>query len=230
VIIPIDAAFHILIVDDCTEDRTAYKRYLSQSQSPTYECSEAETIEDGFKRFRESLPDCVLLDYRLPDGNGLDFLELASSEFLPHKIRVVMLAGLGDEDVIVNAMKKGAMDYMSKGRLSADVLCRTVYKVIEKGALLYSLHERQLEKDRLIIELQEALAQVKALSGLLPICASCKKIRDDRGYWNQIESYISEHSEATFSHGLCEVCADKLYGQEDWYRKRKKPDNKPLES
>jgi len=79
-------------------------------------------------------------------------------------------------------------------------------------------------------DLREALSQIKALSGLLPICASCKKIRDDRGYWNQIETYISEHSEATFSHGLCEVCTDKLYGQEDWYRKRKKPDNKLLES
>lgn len=60
-------------------------------------------------------------------------------------------------------------------------------------------------------KLEDALAEVKALSGLLPICASCKKIRDDRGYWNQIEMYISEHSEATFSHGLCPDCAEKLY-------------------
>ncbi len=60
-------------------------------------------------------------------------------------------------------------------------------------------------------KLEDALSEVKALSGLLPICASCKKIRDDRGYWNQIEKYISEHSEATFSHGLCPDCAEKLY-------------------
>jgi hypothetical protein len=60
-------------------------------------------------------------------------------------------------------------------------------------------------------KLENALSEVKALSGLLPICASCKKIRDDSGYWNQIEKYISEHSEATFSHGLCPDCAKKLY-------------------
>ncbi len=67
------------------------------------------------------------------------------------------------------------------------------------------------ERERLIHGLQEALAEVKTLSGLLPICASCKKIRDDKGYWNQIESYISEHSEAEFSHGICPECAKKLY-------------------
>jgi len=60
-------------------------------------------------------------------------------------------------------------------------------------------------------KLEDALAEVKAQSGLLPICASCKKIRDDSGYWNQIEQYISEHSEATFSHGLCPDCAKRLY-------------------
>ena len=69
------------------------------------------------------------------------------------------------------------------------------------------------EREKLILDLQDALAKVKTLSGLLPICASCKKIRDDKGYWNQIESYIHDHSEAQFSHGLCPDCAKKLYGK-----------------
>jgi len=67
--------------------------------------------------------------------------------------------------------------------------------------------------------LQDALKKVKLLSGLLPICASCKKIRDDKGYWNQIESYIREHSEAEFSHGLCPECAKKLYPEIDFKNK-----------
>jgi hypothetical protein len=67
------------------------------------------------------------------------------------------------------------------------------------------------EREKLIVELQSALAQVKRLSGFLPICASCKKIRDDKGYWQQIEQYITEHSEALFSHGICPECAEKLY-------------------
>jgi preprotein translocase subunit YajC len=61
-------------------------------------------------------------------------------------------------------------------------------------------------------ELQKALSEIKTLSGLLPICASCKKIRDDKGYWNQIELYIRDHTEAEFSHGLCPICAENLYG------------------
>ena len=59
--------------------------------------------------------------------------------------------------------------------------------------------------------LKSALEEVKTLSGLLPICSSCKKIRDDNGYWNQLETYIRDHSEADFSHGLCPDCAEKLY-------------------
>jgi len=69
----------------------------------------------------------------------------------------------------------------------------------------------QLEREKLIADLQAALAEVKTLTGLLPICCSCKKIRDDGGYWQQIETYLQEHSNAQFSHGICPVCAKKLY-------------------
>ena len=70
-------------------------------------------------------------------------------------------------------------------------------------------------REKLIAELQEALAQIKTLSGLLPICASCKKVRDDTGYWNQIESYIRDRSDAEFSHGICPECAKNLYPEFD---------------
>ncbi len=66
-------------------------------------------------------------------------------------------------------------------------------------------------------ELRQTLAEVKVLRGFLPICAKCKKIRDDKGYWNQIESYIEQHSEAQFSHGICQECAKELYGNQGWY-------------
>jgi len=72
--------------------------------------------------------------------------------------------------------------------------------------------ELEKERERLIAELQEALAQVKTLSGFLPICASCKKIRDDEGYWNQIEAYIGMHADVQFSHSICPDCLKKLYG------------------
>ncbi|OGP93993.1 MAG: hypothetical protein A2157_00180 [Deltaproteobacteria bacterium RBG_16_47_11] len=75
--------------------------------------------------------------------------------------------------------------------------------------------ERKLaeeERERLIHSLEDALAKIRRLHGILPICASCKKIRDDEGYWNQLEAYIEEHSEAEFTHGLCPDCMKKLYG------------------
>jgi PAS domain S-box-containing protein len=93
-------------------------------------------------------------------------------------------------------------------------------KVLEYGDLQFLIcfaqditkrKQVENEKEKLLNELREALENVKALSGLLPICASCKKIRDDKGYWNQIEHYIRTHSEAEFSHGLCPDCVNKLY-------------------
>ena len=76
-------------------------------------------------------------------------------------------------------------------------------------------HEK--EREALIHNLKTSLARVRKLSGLLPICASCKKIRDDKGYWNQIEAYIRDHSEAEFSHGICPECTRRLYPE--YYRK-----------
>ncbi len=85
-----------------------------------------------------------------------------------------------------------------------------------------ALEKKSAELEKANKKLQKALKEVKKLSGLLPICASCKKIRDDKGYWNQIESYIHKHSEAEFSHGICPECMDKMYGDQDWYQNRNK--------
>jgi hypothetical protein len=79
------------------------------------------------------------------------------------------------------------------------------------GMLWGQIKQADEEKSKTISELRKALVRVKTLSGLLPICASCKKVRDDQGYWNQIEAYIEAYSEAQFSHGICPECAEKLY-------------------
>lgn len=78
------------------------------------------------------------------------------------------------------------------------------------------------QRERMILDLQVALSEIKTLRGLFPICAHCKKIRDEKGYWNRIESYIEAHSEVKFSHGLCETCSDDLYGDETWYKEMKR--------
>lgn len=79
--------------------------------------------------------------------------------------------------------------------------------------------EEKIEREKLINELQEALGKIRTLKGLIPICSSCKKVRDDEGYWHQVEVYIRDHSTAEFSHSLCPDCFQKLYPE--LYRKSK---------
>ena len=95
---------------------------------------------------------------------------------------------------------------------------------ISKNITKRKLAEIKLQEER--DKLVSALEEIKALSGLLPICAYCKKIRDDKGYWNRLESYIEKHSEASFSHGLCPECSEAMYGQQDWYVEMKQKKNK----
>jgi FixJ family two-component response regulator len=108
------------------------------------------------------------------------------------------------------ALKKAYDDLEQKVRE------RTAELVEANGALKAEVAQRkhaEEEREKLIRQLQAALAEVKTLSGLLPICASCKKIRDDKGYWSQIEEYIRKNSDAEFTHGICPDCAEKLYPQ-----------------
>jgi PAS domain S-box-containing protein len=85
---------------------------------------------------------------------------------------------------------------------------KVLYSIIHDISRRKMLEE---ERERLIVKLEKALEEIKRLKGILPICASCKKIRDDKGYWQQIEAYIRDHSEAEFSHSLCPDCIKKLY-------------------
>ncbi|GEM_PF-1036513 len=111
-------------------------------------------------------------------------------------------------------------DVLLKDNSGSIVGLRCVHRDIRE------IRQAKEEKDKLINELRDALSKVRTLSGMLPICSHCKKIRDDKGYWNQIESFIRDHSEAEFSHGMCPECAEKLYGNEDWYIEMKKGKDK----
>ena len=131
-----------------------------------------------------------------------------------------------EEEIIKNqVLSRGYSDiyekeYRHKNGKVFPVALRTVllrnedHTPVGMWAIVHDITERRrkaAEREELIAELQQALSEVKTLSGLLPICSSCKKIRDDKGYWNQIESYITSHSDALFSHGICPECAKNLY-------------------
>jgi len=126
--------------------------------------------------------------------------------------------GKGEFEHKINLRQKDEFGRLAHSfNCMADTLEQTTTSItlLENEVAERKMAEQEREKS--IKDLQKALENVNTLSGLLPICARCKKIRDDQGYWNNLEEYIQTHSDASFSHGLCTECSDKLYGNEDWY-------------
>jgi YesN/AraC family two-component response regulator len=149
----------------------------------------------------ESLhPDVILMDIKMPRMNGLEAADQIQER---HPTPVVLLTAHETQDFVERAGAAGVGAYLLKPP-QAHVLRRAITIAIARFDDLVELR-------RLNAELEEALDKVKLLSGLIPICASCKKIRDDEGYWNQLEAYISAHSEAVFSHSICPECTERLY-------------------
>lgn len=191
----------IMVVDDDSVFRESVERHLGDD----YQCISAETLGEARVLLRGAAPECVLLDLRLPDGDGTDIIP----ELVDAQIPVVMCTARGSEAVAVQALKEGADDYLTKNSLKAFDLHRAIGNAVERARLRATVRDREREKDALIEELQSALQDVKTLSGLIPICAECKKIRDDDGYWQGVEHFVSQHTEAKFSHGFCPDCLEK---------------------
>jgi signal transduction histidine kinase len=137
-----EAPILLLIVDDSPEDRELYRRLLAQGGEHAYEFLEAETGEEGLRLAHDRNPDCLLLDYRLPDVDGLEFLSRLRAERL---IPVIVLTGQGNEAVAVEAMKSGAQDYLLKGSVARDRLQQAVRNAIEKVALRRKVEESTAE-------------------------------------------------------------------------------------
>lgn len=196
--------FKVLLIEDDPDDVFLLKGMIRESQQEThpFEIETAERLASGIERLSRGGIDIVLLDLGLPDSMGLDTLRLARAS--APDVTIVVLTGLTDEHVGLQALQEGAQDYQVKCQVNGPLIIRSMRYSAERKRL-------EQEKEKLIEELKAALAKVKTLSGMLPICAACKNIRDDEGYWHQIESYISEHSETEFSHGLCPDCMKRLF-------------------
>jgi len=205
-------------------DRTTPRRLLYMEDEPItarivqrrlqqagFELDIAADGEVGLQMIGAAEYAAVLVDKNMPRLDGLEVIQELARDGGPPSI---MVTGTGDELSAVEALKSGASDYIVKdpeGRY-LELLPVVIEQVIEQRDISVAKQRAEEEKERLIIELQEALASVKTLSGLLPICASCKKIRNDDGYWTLVETYVSERSEAEFSHGICPDCGKELYG------------------
>jgi len=144
-------------------------------------------------------PDLILMDIMLEGKmNGIEAALIIRSRF---KAPVVFLTAYADGKTLKRAKKAEPLGYIMKPFNDTDI------RVTVEIALYKAKMEAKMR--RLIIKLQKALATVKTLKGLIPICAWCKNIRDDEGYWQQVEQYIAKHSDAEFTHGMCPKCLEK---------------------
>lgn len=147
-------------------------------------------------------PSLVILDWMMPVMDGLEVCRRLRS--LPDRppSYVILLTAKGRKEDLVEGLTAGADDYLTKPFDARELLAR-----LQVGTRLLDLQDMLASRVR---DLEEALAQVKLLRGLMPICSYCKSIRDDNNYWQQIESYLAEHSEAQFSHGICPTCYQRF--------------------
>ena len=149
----------ILIVDDSPEDRAVYVRLLTQDRRHEYRFLETDSGEEGLRLGREARPDCLLLDYRLPDLDGLEFLSRLTAETGDDPLPVIVLTGQGSESVAVQAMKSGAQDYLLKGAISAEALFRAVANAVEKVGLKRQILAHTAELSRANAELKREVAE-----------------------------------------------------------------------
>lgn len=179
--------------------------------------AEVSSGEQAIEKTCELHPDVVLMDIQMPGIGGIQASEKIQG-LCPTP--VVILTAYETHDLIEKASKAGAGGYLIKPP-KANEIERAIAISIARHADLMTSRKLNEELEKKTKQLEEALEKVKLLNGILPICSCCKSIRDDKGYWNQVEKYIKEHSEAEFTHGLCPECSDKLYGDEDWYQEMK---------
>jgi CheY-like chemotaxis protein len=189
----------ILIVDDVPENVQILGALLSESYSTFFALDGNEALEQA-----EILePDLILLDVMMPVMDGYEVCRRLKNNEKFRDTPIIFITALDLPEEESAGLKLGAADYITKPFNQDLVLLR-----------IRNHLQLKLQRDLLIaraVEMEAAMARIKVLSGIIPICSSCKKIRDDAGYWQQVEEYISKHSEAEFSHGICNDCVKKLY-------------------
>ena len=192
----------VLMIDDDQDEYVLIFDLLSEACRGEFHLDWVATYDWGLDAIRRNEHDVYLIDYRLGGRTGLELIRDAHESGCGAPL--ILLTGQGDREVDIEAMNSGASDYLVKGQIDATSLERSIRYAIE--------HKRgALEREGLVRELQARLAQIKTLSGLLPICASCKSVRDDSGFWSQMETYLTGHSDAEFTHSICPQCVDRLY-------------------
>jgi response regulator RpfG family c-di-GMP phosphodiesterase len=198
--------FKVLVIDDNAEILLLSAMLLTRAG---YEVLEASTGKGCLEAVSIHHPDLVLLDVMLPDMSGIEVCRQIKSDKNLEDIFVILASGIQiSSELQAEGLDIGADGYIIRPISNKEFLAR-----VQAGERIKraedALREKERQQQKLISHLEEALAEIKTLKGFIPICASCKKIRDDEGYWNQIEAYISKRTDAVFTHGLCPDCVEQ---------------------
>lgn len=190
----------ILIAED---DAVSRRRLEATLQKWGYEVL---AVEDGLAAWEvlqgEMPPPLAILDWMMPGMDGIEVCRKVRERSPSRPLYIIVLTARGSREDVVAGLQAGGDDYVTKPFDREELHAR-----VRVGLRVLQLQMNLADRVR---ELEEALARVKQLQGLLPICSYCKKIRADQNYWQQVEGYISEHSEAIFSHGICPDCFEKF--------------------
>ncbi len=185
----------ILIVDDNPQNIQLLGSIIKEE---LYELAFATRGTDALTYLKSEKPDLILLDIMMPEMDGYAVCEKIKANPETREIPIIFLTAKKEAEDIVKGFKVGGVDYITKPFYPIELMAR-----IENH-----------------LAIKRAREEIKTLKGIIPICSSCKSIRDDEGYWKRVEEYIETRTDAEFSHGICENCAEKLYGKEEWYIKK----------
>jgi sigma-B regulation protein RsbU (phosphoserine phosphatase) len=186
----------VLVGDDDTMSRRMLEAMLRKWDF------DVVTVTDGLKAWEELRrpdgPNIALLDWTLQGLDGVEICKRVRALELVDPRYLILVTGRSAREDVLEGLGAGADEYVTKPYDPQELRAR-----MQTGRRIVALQQSLAQRVR---ELEEALHQVKQLNGLLPICSYCKRIRDDRNYWQQVESYVSTHTDARFSHGICPDC------------------------
>jgi len=204
---------NILVVDDTKENLRILVEALG---SNGYKVRPALNGRIALEAARKETPDLILLDILMPGMDGYEVCDALKADTHLRDVPVIFISALGEVEDKVKGFAVGGVDYINKPFQVEEVLARVKTHLTLRN-LAKDLKDKNTRLQQTNEALKGALDEIKTLRGIIPICSNCKKIRDDKGYWEQIEAYISDHSEAQFSHGICPDCAQELYPDFDLY-------------
>lgn len=190
----------ILLAEDNASSRHALEAHLRQWGYEVVSTADGRQAWEALQA--RDAPRLALLDWMMPELDGIEVCRLVRARFNGAPPYVILVTAKSAQEDIVQGLESGADDYLTKPVDRDELRAR-----LQAGRRIIELQESLSARVR---ELEDALARVRQLHGLLPICCYCKKVRDDKNYWQQVESYIAAHSDVKFSHGICPDCFETV--------------------